>query len=614
MFIPASRLFRSVAVAFMALVLLAGQGAATAFAKEFTLPEARITVALQSDGSVIVTEEITFDFAGSFSGAFRDIPLGSGEQIVDVSVTEVGVPYRDGACAQLGCRGAAGTFGTVIVDDVQRVVWHYDATDERRTFEVSYRMVGVAVAYDDIVDVNLKVWGDEWKTGLDRLSAEFTHPGGATPGEERVWGHPDRVDGSTSLGASGTAPTLQAGDVPAGQWVEMRVTVPRSVLSSTAGAALESGPGLQKVLDEEAATSRWEAAQRWFSRTLAAVLVLGGLASVVFLISAYRRYGDEPRVEYDEEYESSPPTALDPALAAALAFQGTVPAAALSASVFELIRRGYITATAAGDGDEPDLELTMGAEPVAGIPKHLVPVADIMWRALADGPVSLADLADRMRENVGANASDYRKFREASRTALVDQYLLDETGLRTRRRGAFWSFFALVGSVILVPFTISRFGGPKNWLILGAAIMAVASISWLLMAAFRIGFVKRTQQGALENARWGAFRRYLVDLGEMQAIDPAPEEAWHRYLVYAMAFGVTPQVIDAARMRAPAPVLHYPVYSYGVARYRSGHRDPFSSVSRSLSSGVTRSSSSGGGGGFSGGGGGGSGGGGGGAW
>ena len=58
-----------------------------------------------------------------------------------------------------------------------RVVWHYGALDELRTFDVHYRLSGVAVAYDDVVDVNLQVWGSEWKEPLGRLTATETAPG-----------------------------------------------------------------------------------------------------------------------------------------------------------------------------------------------------------------------------------------------------------------------------------------------------------------------------------------------------------------------------------------------------------------------------------------------------
>ena len=129
------------------------------------------------DGSLLVDEHITYAFSGPFSGGFRDIPLRDGETIDRVRVTEDGRTYRPGGCTELGCIDAAGTYGTTKVGDSLRVVWHYGATDELRTFTVHYRLRGLAVAYDDVVDVNLKVWGSEWKVPLDRLTATEVAPG-----------------------------------------------------------------------------------------------------------------------------------------------------------------------------------------------------------------------------------------------------------------------------------------------------------------------------------------------------------------------------------------------------------------------------------------------------
>src|SRR5919107_1335248 len=68
-----------------------------------------------------------------------------------------------GASAELGSSGAPGTYGTANLGDAYRIVWHYRATDEQRTFTVRYRLSGLAVAYDDVVDVYWQVWGDEWQ-------------------------------------------------------------------------------------------------------------------------------------------------------------------------------------------------------------------------------------------------------------------------------------------------------------------------------------------------------------------------------------------------------------------------------------------------------------------
>ena len=79
-----------------------------------------------------------------------------GEAIQDVFVAEEGARYSPGASAELGSSGSPGTFGTARIDGGLRIVWHYGAFSEVRTFTVGYRLVGVAVAYDDVVDVNLK--------------------------------------------------------------------------------------------------------------------------------------------------------------------------------------------------------------------------------------------------------------------------------------------------------------------------------------------------------------------------------------------------------------------------------------------------------------------------
>ena len=60
-------------VAISALALLV-PAAGAAQAKSYVLPQAVVQVKIAPDGSLLVREDITFSFAGSFSGAYRDIP------------------------------------------------------------------------------------------------------------------------------------------------------------------------------------------------------------------------------------------------------------------------------------------------------------------------------------------------------------------------------------------------------------------------------------------------------------------------------------------------------------------------------------------------------------
>jgi uncharacterized membrane protein len=277
-------------LAFAFALLLAGPFAASAGAQEeksFDLPSAYVVADVQPDGSVLVTEEITYDFSGSFEGGYREIPLKDGMSVEDVSVSEGGTEYAPGASAELGSSGATGTYGTANLGDSYRIVWHYRAWHEERTFTVRYRLEGLAVAYDDVVDLYWQVWGDEWQEPLDSLGATVVLPEEAREGELKVFGHPASVGGATSLGpdgisASGVSPRLDAVDVPAGQFVEMRVVFPRELLSSTGGARVEPGDGLQKILDQEAAEAR-EARQERLG-PLYGLLFIGGIGGLTLIL------------------------------------------------------------------------------------------------------------------------------------------------------------------------------------------------------------------------------------------------------------------------------------------------------------------------------------------
>src|SRR4029079_11422334 len=131
--------------------------------KSYSLPHASVEAHVDPDGSVRGQESITFDFSGSFCWADRGLPFRPNLSFDQVKVSENGDEYTPGGNTELGGFGLPGTFGVTGANKSLRIVWHYSATDEQRTFQISYRMRGLAIAYDDVVDVNFRVWGDEWQ-------------------------------------------------------------------------------------------------------------------------------------------------------------------------------------------------------------------------------------------------------------------------------------------------------------------------------------------------------------------------------------------------------------------------------------------------------------------
>ncbi|MDH4308264.1 MAG: DUF2207 domain-containing protein, partial [Acidimicrobiia bacterium] len=266
--------------------------AVPAQAKSFDLPEADVRVDIGPDGSLVITERISFAFDGNFSGAFRDIPLRAGESLTGVTVSEGEQRYQSGGCVELGCSSPPGTFGARDIGDRVRIVWHYSAFNETRTFTIRYTVTGVAKAYDDVVDVNWKVWGEEWEVDLVSLTASMALPGQAAEQDVRVWGHPASVRGTVDLGPDGVSPRLEASLVPAGQFTEMRVVFPRSILSSTAGATVIEGAGLQDILaEEQREAERQERIQALVDRLATIVPILAVAPATLLGLIIYFLFG-----------------------------------------------------------------------------------------------------------------------------------------------------------------------------------------------------------------------------------------------------------------------------------------------------------------------------------
>jgi uncharacterized membrane protein len=330
------------------------------------------------------------------------------------------------------------------------------------------------VAHDDVVDVYWQVWGDEWQEPLGSLEATMALPGDASKGEVKVFGHPASVSGKTSLGPDGippdgispdrVSPTLVASDVPAEQFVEMRVVFPRELLTSTAGARVELGDGLAEIMDEEAAEARSEARQAWLVR----LQPLFGLLLVVLSVGAmafvYLRYGREPKVDYAERYEREPPTNDPPAVIGAIISQKpSVGSREFTATLFDLIRRGVLKAQPVsvkqgnflGEKTITDLRVELGSHDPGALEIFEHSVFDVAERVLSDGPVNLTDFGVVVGfGNAHArrtNRSSYESFRNTVKWE-VEQRDLVERGSGRRLgpaavllglTGAEWFVFSL---------------------------------------------------------------------------------------------------------------------------------------------------------------------------
>ena len=575
------------------------------------------------DGSLLVAENITI--TGAFHGANRDIPVRKGETVDHVLVSEQGKAYTPGGSTELGSIDTPGTYAVDRGSHRIRVVWHFQAAGEARTFTVSYRFRGLAVAYDDVVDVNMKVWGEHWAEPVGDLRASMTFPRPiALNNSYRVWGHPAWVKGVVER--TQEAATLHAVDVPAHQFVEERVVFPRSLLTSTAGAKVKQGSGLSQILAEEVADhasyvhdqQKLDDAKHHIARTLLYLLLLGLGPAAAIMIAVWLIYGRERRTGYDREYEQEPPTDTQPALVPALLRQDKgAGSQEFTATLFDLIRRGRYKSAPVNTERKvwgglrheqvADLQLTIGDASLELTP-YENSVTDVIDSVLdADGE-RLSELRSKIEKDRTANAKRFTAFKSRVETAINNKHWYIEAG--GGMLGAALVGF-IVAAIVLLWIGIDgwRSAAPRwsDVVLVALGGCAIANAVAMVIAFSRVRlWRRRSKAGQTEAERWEAFRRYLTDFPRLQEAPPATLELWERFLVYGIAFGIAERVLQGAHLLMPAE-LHDQSTIYWITPTGDLGSGPSALAIGDLSSGfgsaLTPPRSSGSGGGFSGGGG-----------
>lgn len=575
---------------------------APARAKSFRLAAVEVEAEVRPDASMRVTEHITYDFDGEFHNGTRTIPRG------DYRIVEVSVRDRNTG-RPLPFEG-----------DAYDLAWHFDARDEQRTFDITYTVLGAVKVGSDVGELYWKFVGPG-HPGIGRVAVVVDLPGSGV--DVRAWAH-GPLNGLVE--PEGSRVRASVDRVPAGQFVELRVTQPAS--DFTDAAALSTGEVLlpsvlaeeQRFADEaNARRARAAEAERRREQVADAVGVLApivAVAGLVLFFVLWTRYGREHRVQHDVgEYLRDLPDD-PPAFVGMLREWGSVAPSLLSATLVDLAQRGHLTIEEMREDrwilpDKVDWRFTVATPRAGREGSQLLPFeATILARLFAEGPTTTHSAFTAWCR---AHRTDAQRWWED-----VKKQLRDEFKERSYIEGG--KGLVYVANMLAAMAVIGIGVGAVS---VGSLIGLVAIASGVVQAFLTPLLRRRTPAGRQRLEEWEAVERFLRDFSELEEAPVGHVVLWERYLVYAVALGVTAAVARALAARIPAEVA---AGSGGFAPWYVGPHGPgaldsigslsdfASSVGPAIVASATPQSSSssggGGGGGFSGGGGGGGGGGG----
>ncbi|MGZ4706017.1 MAG: DUF2207 family protein, partial [Acidimicrobiales bacterium] len=493
------------ALAVVALVVV-GQSS-PAWAKSFGIESVTTDAVVVPDGSMTVSEDVTYDFDGTFnhltrtfaSGTITDLRASEGEQTLDLEHTgSPGVPWQ----------------------------WAIPNTSGRHTYTFSYKVLDAVRAGSDVGELNWQFIGTDTAVSIGHVSISIKVPGDGTG--VRAWAH-GPLNGVITVTANLVG--LEVDHLPANTFVEAHVVDPIENFTMAPGPApLLPGILAQEQLDADAANqARADARTRLERRHQLTVampfVVVAGLLGFVLI---WFRWGREPRRpddigDYWREVPDDPP-----AVGRSLLDFGTVDSSAFSATVVDLAQRGYLRIT------EQRTDRLIGKDKVSyrfdAVLHHdadgLEPWERTVLQRLFPGVETSTqdDLTTWARANQREAQSFWRGFRASVK---------DEVGrkgyLAGHRLPPFLIAFAVI--VALIAFAVAMF---STGTLYGLVPIAAAFALFVFMRTL----LQRTPAGARRAAEWDGLRTFLKDFSRLDEAVSGDLILYERYLVAAVALGV----------------------------------------------------------------------------
>ncbi|MDQ3809023.1 MAG: DUF2207 domain-containing protein [Chloroflexota bacterium] len=488
-----------------------------------------VDITVRSDGSLSIAERQTIAFRGTFQHGFRVIPVNRTSGITDVLVAEeVGgreTPYLPGS-------NRPNTFTAQPGADGMSIDWWFaPTTNASRTFVLRYTAREAVRQYDSGDQVFWQAIYADRPGGIDAATISVHLPGDLAPETTRS---------AFYLVDARGGPAREAGE---GRQVDAR-TVQFSATSLPSGTGLEARVEFPPEL-VQAPAPPWQAdADRadWVRQSLAPIItflsLLLGLAIVVgggigLLMLWYSR-GREPAVGPVASRLTEPPSDLPAPLAGTL-IDGSADFQDAVAAIVDLAERDVLSLEP--EGADVRVALRRPTDDPSLRRYERVLLAALFGAGAHDGAILLSQARERFAEAVPVLADRLHE-------AVAREGLFTRDPEQTRRRYLALGGVVCAAGIVIAIAATALLGWAAQAVWLPGVAVALVGAGLLLLAR---AMPRRTPRGALEAARWKAFREHLRDDSRDGSVEP-------RYLAYAVAFGIDRDFLrKLERVGASAP-------------------------------------------------------------
>ena len=567
------------------------------FAASFRIEKLDIEANLQKDGSMVVSEAVTYDI-DEINGVYFDIDAKGFGELEYIQVFE---DDSTGGFKEVD----SSNYEVSVNDELYRIKLYSKNHNNRRTFKFVYKLPEAITVYDDVAQFNRKMVGKEWQQGINYITAKVIIPVSASYDNSNilVFGHGPLTG---EVDKEGNTVIYRLNNYYPGDFLEAHILMEPEIFSEYNKSKIVHKDMKQKLLDMEAkfadeanaerdkAIRQQEMINKVFEKP---GLIFGVLSSIWGALMYYIHviFKRKNKVKNSVgKYLRELPDNSSPALVGGF-MTNSINDNEILATIVDLVRRKILTLE---NSDKNSIIILTGStENLSAQEKAIV---DIYINDFGDGKSLDLKSFGFFQKVPMSVARKFEKWR-----AMV-QSEMNRKNLTYQGLGClgviFFAFFPMI-------FT---FAGLVIGMITGNKMFLLIVVMGIIL--FVSGAKARYPRKELAEAKdkWQAFKNFLSDYSQLEEAKITSVHLWEQYFVYAVALGVSDKVVKAYKKALDMGVIndvqgvnslaYSPIFNPMFSRSFSNLNGMVSRTNSGASSAIAssrRSSSSGGGGGFS---------------
>ena len=567
------------------------------FAASFRIEKLDIEANLQKDGSMVVSEAVTYDI-DEINGVYFDIDAKGFGELQYIQVFE---DDSTGGFKEVD----SSNYEVSVSDELYRIKLYSKNHNNRRTFKFVYKLPEAITVYDDVAQFNRKMVGKEWQQGINYITAKVIIPVSASYDNSNilVFGHGPLTG---EVDKEGNTVIYKLNNYYPGDFLEAHILMEPEIFSEYNKSKIVHKDMKQKLLDMEAkfadeanaerdkAIRQQEMINKVFEKP---GLIFGVLSSIWGALMYYIHviFKRKNKVKNSVgKYLRELPDNSSPALVGGF-MTNSINDNEILATIVDLVRRKVLTLE--NSDKNSIIMLTGSTENLSAQEKAIV---DIYINDFGDGKSLDLKSFGFFQKVPMSVARKFEKWR-----AMV-QSEMNRKNLTYQGLGClgviFFAFFPMI-------FT---FAGLVIGMITGNKMFLLIVVMGIIL--FVSGAKARYPRKELAEAKdkWQAFKNFLSDYSQLEEAKITSVHLWEQYFVYAVALGVSEKVVKAYKKALDMGVIndvqgvnslaYSPIFNPMFSRSFSNLNGMVSRTNSGASSAIAssrRSSSSGGGGGFS---------------